>query len=99
MQPPEGALRRRGVLLLRIFAAQHLTMCIDMSIQCIMSPKQMTAFRLEPDIIDGLNRVKDRDGIPFSVQVDRALRAWLDKKGVTLKTPRAGKRRATGGSR
>jgi len=53
-----------------------------------MSPKQMTAFRLESDIIDGLNRVKDRDGIPFSVQVDRALRAWLDKKGVRLKAPR-----------
>jgi hypothetical protein len=66
-----------------------------------MSPKQMTAFRLEPDIIDGLNRVKDRDGVPFSVQVDRALRAWLDKKGVTLKTPRAvsAKRRRSGGSR
>jgi hypothetical protein len=61
----------------------------------------MTAFRLEPDIIDGLNRVKDRDGIPFSVQVDRALRAWLDKKGVTLKTPRAvsSTRRRSGGSR
>jgi hypothetical protein len=66
-----------------------------------MSPKQMTAFRLEPDIIDGLNRVKDRDGIPFSVQVDRALRAWLAKKGVTLKAPRAvsGTRRRSGGSR
>jgi len=75
-----------------------------MSIQWIMSPKQMTAFRLERDIIDGLNRVKDRDGIPFSVQVDRALRAWLDKKGVTLKKSGApdrhpGKRRATGASR
>ena len=77
-----------------------LTARIDVSIQCAMSPKQMTAFRLEPDIIDGLNRVKDRDGIPFSVQVDRALRAWLDKKGVTLNAPRAasGTRRRSGGS-
>ena len=66
-----------------------------------MSPKQMTAFRLELDVIDGLNRVKDRDGIPFSVQVDRALRAWLDKKGVRLTTSRAvsGKRGRTRGSR
>jgi hypothetical protein len=47
-------------------------------------PKEMTAFRIEPEIMDGLRRVKDRDGIPFSVQVDRALRAWLQKKGVSV---------------
>ncbi len=47
-----------------------------------MSPKQMTAFRIEPEIMEGLRRVKDRDGVPLSVQVDRALRAWLEKKGV-----------------
>jgi hypothetical protein len=52
-----------------------------------MSPKEMTAFRLDPEIMDGLRRVKDRDGVPFSVQVDRALRAWLDKKGVSVKKP------------
>ena len=48
-----------------------------------MSPKELTAFRVEPDIMEGLRRVKDRDGVPLSVQVDRALRAWLEKKGVT----------------
>jgi hypothetical protein len=47
-------------------------------------PKEMTAFRIEPEIMDGLRRVKDRDGVPFSVQVDRALRAWLQKKGVSV---------------
>jgi hypothetical protein len=50
----------------------------------VMSPKEMTAFRIEPEIMDALRRVKDRDGVPLSVQVDRALRAWLDKKGVVL---------------
>jgi hypothetical protein len=50
-----------------------------------MSPKELTAFRVEADIMEGLRRVKDRDGVPLSVQVDRALRAWLEKKGVTLK--------------
>jgi hypothetical protein len=49
-----------------------------------MSPKEMTAFRIEPEIMDGLRRVKDRDGVPLSVQVDRALRAWLEKKGVPV---------------
>jgi hypothetical protein len=51
----------------------------------VMSPKEMTAFRIEPEIMDGLRRVKDRDGVPLSVQVDRALRAWLEKKGVPAK--------------
>jgi uncharacterized protein (DUF4415 family) len=47
-----------------------------------MSPKELTAFRLELDVIDGLRAVKERDGVPYSVQVDRALRAWLAAKGV-----------------
>ena len=52
-----------------------------------MSPKELTAFRVEADIMEGLRRVKDRDGVPLSVQVDRALRAWLKTKHVTVKTP------------
>jgi hypothetical protein len=65
----------------------------------LMSPKELTAFRLEPEIMDGLRRVKDRDGIPFSIQVDRALRAWLEKKRVSVAKPKttsnnAGKRPA-----
>ena len=52
-----------------------------------MSPKELTAFRVDADIMEGLRRVKDRDGVPLSVQVDRALRAWLADKGVTLKPP------------
>ena len=59
-----------------------------MSIQLDMSPKEMTAFRIEPEIMDGLRRVKDRDGIPFSIQVDRALRAWLEKKRVSVAKPK-----------
>ena len=52
-----------------------------------MSPKELTAFRVEADIMEALRRVKDRDGVPLSVQVDRALRAWLEKKGVAVKKP------------
>jgi hypothetical protein len=50
-----------------------------------MSPKELTAFRIHPDVMEGLRRVKDRDGVPLSVQVDRALRAWLDKKEISVK--------------
>ena len=52
-----------------------------------MSPKELTAFRIEPAVMAGLRRVKDRDGVPLSVQVDRALRAWLKAKGVTVAQP------------
>jgi hypothetical protein len=51
-----------------------------------MSPKELTAFRVEADIMDGLRRVKERDGVPLSVQLDRALRAWLKEKGLRLDT-------------
>ena len=50
-----------------------------------MSRKELTAFRVDADIMEGLRRVKDRDGVPLSIQVDRALRVWLADKGVALK--------------
>ncbi len=50
-----------------------------------MSPKELTAFRVAPDIMAGLRAIKERDGVPLSVQLDRALRAWLDAKGVQTK--------------
>jgi hypothetical protein len=59
----------------------------------------MTAFRIEPEIMEGLRRVKDRDGVPLSVQVDRALRAWLEKKGVPVGKPKTSARAATTATR
>ena len=53
-----------------------------------MSPKELTAFRIERGIMAGLRQVKDRDGIPMSVQVHRALVAWLTSKGVILEAER-----------
>jgi hypothetical protein len=65
-----------------------------MFIHMDMSPKELTAFRVEADIMEGLRRLKERDGVPLSVQVDRALRAWLGEKGVTLKKASKTNRRA-----
>jgi hypothetical protein len=59
-----------------------------------MSPKELTAFRIEPKIMQGLRAVKDRDHISLSVQVHLALTAWLESRGVTTKTA---KRRARTG--
>jgi hypothetical protein len=52
-----------------------------------MSPKELTAFRIEPEVLSGLRRVKEQEFIPMSVQVDQALRAWLKAKGVTVGKP------------
>jgi hypothetical protein len=49
-------------------------------------------FRLETEILDALQRVKEADGIPVSEQVRRALLAWLELRNVTVK--KAAPRRA-----
>ena len=36
---------------------------------------------------DGLRRVKERDGIPESEQIRRAIDAWLAEKGASPKKP------------
>ena len=59
-----------------------------------MSPKELTAFRIDPKLMDAMRRLKDRDGVPFSVQVDRALRAWLEQKGVPVDTAKPTSRAA-----
>lgn len=51
------------------------------------SAKKQTAFRIDPEIMDGLQQIKERDGIPISEQVRRALAAWLDQKGAAKKKP------------
>jgi hypothetical protein len=60
-----------------------------------MSPKELTAFRIEPKIMQGLRQVKERDHISLSVQVHLALTSWLVSRGVNTKTAkrRAGTRR------
>ena len=50
------------------------------------SLRKQSNFRIDPDIMDGLQLVKERDGIPLSEQMRRALREWLRQKGA-LKKP------------
>jgi len=50
-------------------------------------------FRLEGEILDALQRVKEADGIPVSEQVRRALLAWLELRNVAVK--KAAPRRAS----
>ena len=51
------------------------------------SARKQSNFRIDPDLMEGLHAIKERDGIPLSEQVRRALRAWLAEKGVKPKKP------------
>jgi hypothetical protein len=60
-----------------------------------MTPLQQTNIRIDSELIDGLRFVLERDGVPVSEQVRRAIRMWLKSKGVKVKAAnrRAGARR------
>lgn len=53
-----------------------------------MSPHPPTTFRIDPALLAGLQELKDRDGVPISEQVRRAIRMWLESKGVKTETAR-----------
>jgi hypothetical protein len=53
-----------------------------------MSPRRLYNFRIDPELDDALKAVKERDGIAESEQIRRALREWLQKRGVLKATPR-----------
>lgn len=55
-----------------------------------MSPKEATALRLDVDLLDAMRRVKDIDGIPVTTQIEMAVRDWLKKRGVVVKSERRG---------
>ena len=48
----------------------------------------MTTIRIAPELLDVMRDLKDRDGIPMAVQVDKALREWLERRGLKVKTER-----------
>ena len=50
----------------------------------------ITTVRLPDDLVAAMKKLHDRDGIPTSAQIRRALAAWLTKKKVY--TPKKVKR-------
>jgi len=53
-----------------------------------MPPRRITTFRLDEDLLLGLQTIWERDGVQPSEQVRRAIRAWLDARGIPMKTGR-----------
>ena len=60
-----------------------------------MSPKELTAFRMAPEVMAALRAVKAAEGIPVAVQIDFAVREWLKRKGVQVKVKPERKRAVT----
>jgi len=44
--------------------------------------RRVATFRIDHDLTDAMRRLQERDGIPLSEQIRRALRPWLQAKGV-----------------
>jgi antitoxin component of RelBE/YafQ-DinJ toxin-antitoxin module len=54
-----------------------------------MTPTRRTlTFRIDDDLVSGLQSVWERDGLTVSEQVRRAVQDWLQKKGVKMKAER-----------
>jgi hypothetical protein len=53
-----------------------------------MSPKEPTAFRIDSTLLNAMRTVKDREGIPVTVQIERAVREWLERRGAIARTER-----------
>ena len=51
--------------------------------------KVQTAYRLDPEMIQRMKDLKEREGIPESEQVRRALQEWLDRREASGKRKRA----------
>ena len=54
-------------------------------------PKRPYTLKIDPDLLDALRSIKERDGIPESEQIRRGIKLWLEQKGMAVK---AGHRRA-----
>ncbi len=57
-----------------------------------MTRRKLVSFYIDPDLAAALKAVKERDGINESEQIRRALRVWLEAKGVIA--PKAERLRA-----
>jgi predicted DNA-binding protein len=49
-----------------------------------MTPKKLAAYRLDTELIEGLEQVKAKTGAPIAEQVRRAIKAWLASNGVAV---------------
>jgi len=51
----------------------------------VSAVRRVSTFRLDDVLLEGMQVIWERDGIQPSEQVRRALRAWLESKGIKMK--------------
>jgi hypothetical protein len=64
-----------------------------MYIISVAGDRKPYTFYIESDLAEGLKQVKERDGISESEQIRRAIRHWLDDKGIAKEKTRLAKRK------
>ncbi len=52
-----------------------------------MTPRTVSTFRIDDELLEGLRFVWERDGIQPSEQVRRAIQMWLKSKDVDMTKP------------
>jgi hypothetical protein len=53
-----------------------------------VTPKEITNFRIDTELLEALREISARDGLPMAEQVRRAIRMWVNSKGVKVKSER-----------
>ena len=59
----------------------------------LMTPRTRYNFWIDDELRDGLQRVRKRDGVLESEQIRRAIKMWLQTKGVKVKTAKPARRK------
>jgi predicted DNA-binding protein len=50
--------------------------------------KRFTGIRIDEELLEGLDALKERDGTPVAESIRRAIRAYLEVRGIIEKTDR-----------
>ncbi len=62
----------------------------------VTTPRTTYTLRIEPELLDALRAITERDGISASEQIRRGIKLWLKDKGVRMHASRPSAR-AKGG--
>jgi hypothetical protein len=57
-------------------------------------PRKLTNFLVDPDLLEALRAIREKDGIPIGEQIRRGIKLWLQARGsVKAERKRAGTRK------
>jgi hypothetical protein len=52
-----------------------------------MTPRKLSTFRIDDQLLEGLEKIRDRETWSVSWQVREAIKDWLKKNAVAVKAP------------